>query len=582
MLLEVLLNMGKFPMYRCEKYIFPFVFCLLIGSFLLLASSVEAKSFSPLEMDSPLEMVSPLEMESRLEMEQGKNSMFHHGDSLYRAAQQFLETQNREAAYLLMQQAVEIDPDRPEYWELLLVIHQERGDVQGAISAVQELVRLVPEERQYYLDYAFLLTYSENYAEALDIYDTYLDRFGLDGQVVTSRARIFQLMDRPLEAIKELEALLEEDQTQLIAYVMLAEFYTQIGQPPHALTVLEEGQKYLGDQPLFNISRAEVLRNLGRMDESFEQLSKAFDSHMFDLDYKAGALYRTIGVEPPYSDDQILQLADQLVRQYPVSVKSHAVRGDMYAQFGQLEEAKSSYETAISMNSGVPQIWEQLISISNYLGLTADAKKHADQAAELFPDEPNLLFFVGNTYLIAGDHEKARIHMEAALNSTVNKETAYLSQIYGSLGGIYHHLDMHAASDVAYEEALSHDSLDVYSLNNYAYYLALRNEKLDRAIEMSTLAVQLQPNEATFEDTHAWVLYRRGEHQEALIWIKRALKNSEEPSATLLEHYGDILYQNGKVRDAVSQWKKAQKYAVDEDGSAARLAEKVRFRTIIE
>lgn len=571
MLLDVIINMGIFPMYIYRKSIFSIVFCLFLGSMTVYAFT------TPTAVHSHFGVI-----QTQDSLSLSGNSHDLVGDSLYQEAQHFLEAQNIEAAFLLMQRAVEIDRNRPEYWELLLLIHQERGDVNGAISAVEELVRLVPEEKQYYLDHAFLLTYSENYDDALQVYDTYLDRFGMDGQVVTSRARIFQLTERPQEAINELEALLAGDHSQLVAYVMLAELYTQAGQTPRALTLLEEGQNNLGDQPLFNISRAEVFRNLGRMDESFQQLSKGFDSHMFDLDYKAGALYRTVGVEPPYTDDQILNLADQLVRQYPVSVKSHAVRGDMYAQFGQLEEAKASYESAISLNPGVSQIWEQLISVSNYLGHSADAKKHADKAAELFPNEPDLLFLVGNTYLIAGDHETARIHMEAALNSTANKETAYLSQIYGSLGGIYHHFEMYAASDVAYEEALAQDSLDVYSLNNYAYYLALRNEKLDRAIEMSTLAVHLQPNEATFEDTHAWVLYRRGEHREALNWIRRALENSEEPSATLLEHYGDILYQNGKVRDAVSQWKKAQKYAITDDGSMARLAEKVRTRSIIE
>lgn len=493
-----------------------------------------------------------------------------------------MKAQQYDAALLVMERAVEMDPDKAEYWELLLLVHQELGDVNGAITAVEELIRLLPDVQQNYLDHAFLLTFAEKFEEALQVYDTYIDRFGLDGQAVTSRARIFQALERPEEAIEELEALLKADPTQLVAYAMLAEFYTQSAQYSQALTVLDEGQNHLGDQPLFNISRAVVLRNMGRIDASFEQLAKGFDSHMFDLDYKAGTLYNTLGLEPSYTDEQILELADQLVRQYPVSVKAHAVKGDIYAQFGRLEEAKASYETAVTLSPEVPQIWEQLISISNFLGLTEDAIKHGKKAAALFPGEPDLLFLVGNTYLIAEDYEMARVHMESALNSSANKETSYLVQIYGSLGGIYHHLEMHAASDVAFEEALTHDSLDVYALNNYAYYLALRNDKLDRAIEMSTRAVEMQPNEATFEDTHAWVLYRKGKFQEALIWIRRALDNSDEPSATLLEHYGDILYRNGKVRDAVSQWKKAQKFVSADDGTAMRLAEKVRSRTIVE
>src|SRR5690554_4894193 len=353
--LILIMNMGKSPVYMYKKSVFLILWCLFIGSITFYPSSAKAVPSSLLASPQP--------------------------DSLYLEAQSFMKAQQYDAALLVMERAVEMDPDKAEYWELLLLVHQELGDVNGAITAVEELIRLLPDVQQNYLDHAFLLTFAEKFEEALQVYDTYIDRFGLDGQAVTSRARIFQALERPEEAIEELEALLKADPTQLVAYAMLAEFYTQSAQYSQALTVLDEGQNHLGDQPLFNISRAVVLRNMGRIDASFEQLAKGFDSHMFDLDYKAGTLYNTLGLEPSYTDEQILELADQLVRQYPVSVKAHAVKGDIYAQFGRLEEAKASYETAVTLSPEVPQIWEQLISISNFLGLTEDAIKHGKKAA---------------------------------------------------------------------------------------------------------------------------------------------------------------------------------------------------------
>src|SRR5690606_15266341 len=129
----------------------------------------------------------------------------------------------------------------------------------------------------------------------------------------------------------------------------------------------------------------------------------------------------------------------------------------------------------------------------------------------------------------------------------------------GVLGGNYNSLEMFAESDVAYSEALGIDSMNVFVLNNYAYYLSLRNEKLDKAEAMSLKSIELQPNEATYEDTYAWILFKLERYDEALVWIKNAISNTELPSATLLDHFGDILFMNGEEKEALKQWKKADK-----------------------
>src|SRR5690606_32580031 len=125
-------------------------------------------------------------------------------------------------------------------------------------------------------------------------------------------------------------------------------------------------------------------------------------------------------------------------------------------------------------------------------------------------------------------------------------------------GDVYHGLQMYAESDVAYEEAIALDSTNAYALNNYAYYLALRKEKLPLAAEMSKKSNELEPDFASYEDTYAWVLFQQGEYEEALVWIKRAIDHADGASDTLLEHYGDILAKLGRIDDAIVQWEKAR------------------------
>ncbi|GAB3822697.1 hypothetical protein GCM10028895_27760 [Pontibacter rugosus] len=100
------------------------------------------------------------------------------------------------------------------------------------------------------------------------------------------------------------------------------------------------------------------------------------------------------------------------------------------------------------------------------------------------------------------------------------------------------------------------DANNEHVLNNYSYFLSLRNENLERARQMSERLVKKHPNNPTYLDTHAWVLYRMGNYTEARKYLEQAVAISDD--ATVVEHYGDVLFKLGKQEEAVSQWQKAK------------------------
>src|SRR5690606_32549692 len=103
--------------------------------------------------------------------------------------------------------------------------------------------------------------------------------------------------------------------------------------------------------------------------------------------------------------------------------------------------------------------------------------------------------------LVKDDSDSARTMLEAALDYSEEENTYLQSLIYATLGDLYHKLEMADVSDVAYEEAIKLDSTNVTAMNNYAYYLAERNEKLDLAEELSRQSNELEPGSGTFQDT---------------------------------------------------------------------------------
>jgi Tfp pilus assembly protein PilF len=155
------------------------------------------------------------------------------------------------------------------------------------------------------------------------------------------------------------------------------------------------------------------------------------------------------------------------------------------------------------------------------------------------------------------DFEGAVVSYQMALNLLVNNKELE-AQIYAGLGDAYHSLNNHTKSDASYEQALKLKPEDPYVLNNYAYYLSLRNEKLEKALEMSKKSNELQKNNASFLDTYAWIFYKLGNYEDAYLWMLEAKKHSATITATIADHLGDILYKLGKKEEALAEWERAK------------------------
>ena len=144
-------------------------------------------------------------------------------------------------------------------------------------------------------------------------------------------------------------------------------------------------------------------------------------------------------------------------------------------------------------------------------------------------------------------------------------------------GDAYHALKEYHKADSVYEYILFKDGDFESVLNNYSYNLAVRGEKLDKALEMSTHLIELNPSSPTFIDTHAWVLYKNGELDEALKYMNDAIAK-DNSNAVYYDHRGDIQFKLGKKDEALSDWKKA----LELDPENKSLENKIRNKSLTE
>jgi Tfp pilus assembly protein PilF len=168
------------------------------------------------------------------------------------------------------------------------------------------------------------------------------------------------------------------------------------------------------------------------------------------------------------------------------------------------------------------------------------------------------------------------------LEITPMENKRLLSTLCGQIADIYYQLENKEESFSFYDKALQYNDKNIAVLNNYAYYLSLNKEHLNKAERMAATAVQLQSNNGTYIDTYAWVFFQKENYSLAKFYIESAISKSTEPSGDILEHYGDILYKTGNTDKAVSEWEKALPLKEAEEENTDILKRKITDRTYYE
>ena len=107
----------------------------------------------------------------------------------------------------------------------------------------------------------------------------------------------------------------------------------------------------------------------------------------------------------------------------------------------------------------------------------------------------------------------------------------------------------------------------------------MEGKQLEKAAQMSYRTVQAEPDNSTFLDTYAWILFRQKKYADALQYIDMAVDNDTTGSAVIIEHAGDIHAVNGDIEGALKHWNEALE-AGSANGKAIR--RKIKEKKYVE
>ena len=197
---------------------------------------------------------------------------------------------------------------------------------------------------------------------------------------------------------------------------------------------------------------------------------------------------------------------------------------------------------------------------------------------EIFPDQPVVYFFNGIANIQKKNFAEAISSLNTGVKMVVDNKNLE-GQFYTNLGDAYNELKDYVKSDENYEKALSLNPNDANVLNNYAYYLSIREVNLDKAEQMSRQSNELEPTQASYQDTYGWIMYKMNKLDDAKIWIEKSISNGAVNSAAVLEHYGDILFKLGDTARAFENWQKAKEAG---EGASEFLDKKILEKKLFE
>ncbi|MBC7695922.1 MAG: tetratricopeptide repeat protein [Burkholderiales bacterium] len=449
------------------------------------------------------------------------------------------------------------DP-KNEWYQLLYIecLHNKRQFAEAA-NIYSRLIKNYPNRSEFYEGLAAEFMYSGSYEKSFKTYDEIEKKFGQNEAFTLNKIKLLRQLKKNNEVEAEFKKLIKLNGSEARYFTYLAEFYQETNQNEKAMATYQEILKVDPKNPMVHLAFADYYKSQNDKDNFYKEIKIAFENPDLDVDTKIKILvsyYELSDVNAEYKQ-QALELLIITLQLHPSSADVHSIYGDFLFKDKKLKEAKEEYVIATQIDKSRFNLWQQLLYVDAELNDFSALEVHSAESMELFPNNPRPYYFNGLANIQLKKYDLAVRSLEDGIEFVYN-DKPLLIEYYSSLGNAYNYLKDYIKSDKAFDDALKVDPDNDFILNNYAYFLSLRKEKLEKAEKFSRRCNELKPNNRSYIDTYGWILYQQGKYKEAEEWLSKAVKLGQKSS--IVEHYGDVLYKLDRTEEALKYWKEAK------------------------
>lgn len=514
------------------------------------------------------------------------------GAALYEISQFYMYLGQEAKGEEALKQAIRSDKSNFWYKQTLASYYEQKRNMPKAISVYENMAEQFPSRLEPLMSLVDLYNRTKSYQNVITVLNRLEELDGKSEQISMEKFRMYLLMGKQDSAFIEIENLSKEYPYDLRYQNILGDVYLNNGKYPEALAtyqhILKEEPHYApavlsmasyyqktGQDSLYQLQLDTILMNDNVLSDTKMELMRQniLQSEQTTKDStQIVALFKRILARPQQNADLAMLCAQYMITK------------------NMKEESVPVLEQVLSLDPENKPAYLQLLSYAIQDNDLDKVIQIATSALEYHPDALEFYYYCGIAHYQKEETDKAlEVFTRGVRQINEKSDKQIASDFYAILGDIYHQKGRPEESYAAYDSSLVYNPDNIGTLNNYAYFLSIDKKQLDKAEEMSYRTVKAEPENKTYLDTYAWILFEKGRYTEARIYIEQALRNGGDKSRVIVEHCGDIYYMLGEKDKALAYWEKADAMKETEEGETPpteeeikRLKQKIKLKKYIE
>jgi tetratricopeptide (TPR) repeat protein len=468
----------------------------------------------------------------------------------------YQEKQLIEDAEIYAKRAVKFDAKNTWYKKQLASIYVKQKKYKDAALVYHDISKL-DNDMNMEIESAYMFLLARESKKALKSLDNVERKAGVNEEIIKQKEQIYLAQNKLGKAINEIEKLIKAYPNDAKYIGMLADLYMANNKSNKAVDLYLQCIKVDPQNGLANFALADYYLTKGDIEKYVNFTKVGMSSKTTDVKSKLNAMVSFIALKDIANHTNICyDLAHVFIEANPFESTSYLVLGDLYELDKDFESARLQYLKAVSMDASNFMAWQQLIFCSSELRNNSYLQKDCENAIEYFPNQALFYVYLSIASEQLKDYEKAFNSAKKGIEFAADQKEI-LIQLYSTLGDASHYLKRYGACDSAFEAALQLDSKNSYALNNYAYFLSLRNIDLDKAERLSKQSMEIEPENSSYMDTYGWILFQKKDYENAKTYIEKSLTITPN-SAEVIEHLGDVQYKRNQKEEAMKNWKRAK------------------------
>ncbi len=474
------------------------------------------------------------------------------GAVLYELSELYRYVKNDSLAIHALEDACKLYPKNYWYKNRLVTLYLESRRTDEALKTAEEMARLFPEKEEVLWMLHDLYESKNDYANMVKVLDKIEVKEGKSEKLSMEKFRLFLQMNDEKRAFEEMENLADEYPNDLRYQVVIGDLYLDAGKKEEALKQYKMVEAQDSTNMTLLLSMANFYHQEGDEARYQEYISKVLTHKDVDDVTRVrmlGVLVRE-NLDTHADSTYLLALFDKVLQepQEHTDILELKVRY-MDTKKMPVEDQKPILRRILEIDPEHDMARHMLLKYAVEENDHQSIVNICKPAVEYNADSPVFYFYMGVEYYLIDEKEKSMDALRSGLNRVENEmdeENRFKirTHSYALLGDIYHQLGQDDKAFQAYDSCLIYNKNDAMVLNNYAYYLSLKKKDLQRAEEMSRLSNELEPDNATYLDTYAWVLFQQKRYDEAKQYMDKVVelmeRDGEEMSDDVQDHIKQI------------------------------------------